>query len=95
MLTKPPSARRFLIFLTLSILYIFSKFYRYGTFVSLQGLWLGPYLMDVHGYSPTQAGPPLFYDLTESRRLALAGSWLPGWKGHLASVIPQEAHDGR
>ena len=28
MLTKPPSARLFLIFLTLSILYIFSMFYR-------------------------------------------------------------------
>jgi sugar phosphate permease len=31
-------------------------FFRYGTFVSLQGLWLGPYLMDVKGYSPIQAG---------------------------------------
>ena len=31
-------------------------FFRYGTFVSLQGLWLGPYLMDTKGYSPVQAG---------------------------------------
>ena len=31
-------------------------FFRYGTFVGLQGLWLGPYLMDVKGYSPVQAG---------------------------------------
>jgi MFS family permease len=31
-------------------------FFRYGTFVGLQGLWLGPYLMDVKGYSPIQAG---------------------------------------
>jgi predicted MFS family arabinose efflux permease len=31
-------------------------FFRYGTFVSLQGLWLGPYLMDGKGYSAIQAG---------------------------------------
>jgi MFS family permease len=31
-------------------------FFRYGTFVGLQGLWLGPYLMDAKGYSPVQAG---------------------------------------
>lgn len=31
-------------------------FFRYGTFMSLQGLWLGPYLMEIKGYSPIQAG---------------------------------------
>ena len=31
-------------------------FFRYGTFVGLQGLWLGPYLIDAHGYSPVQTG---------------------------------------
>ena len=31
-------------------------FFRYGTLVGLQGLWLGPYLMDVKDYSPVQAG---------------------------------------
>jgi MFS family permease len=31
-------------------------FFRYGTFVGLQGLWLGPYLMDGKGFSPVQAG---------------------------------------
>jgi MFS family permease len=31
-------------------------FFRYGTFVGLQGLWLGPYLMDIKGYSPVQTG---------------------------------------
>ena len=31
-------------------------FFRYGTFVGLQGLWLGPYLMDTQGYSPVQTG---------------------------------------
>ncbi len=31
-------------------------FFRYGTFVCLQGLWLGPYLMDIEGYSPVQTG---------------------------------------
>jgi MFS family permease len=31
-------------------------FFRYGTFIGLQGLWLGPYLMDGKGYSPVQAG---------------------------------------
>jgi sugar phosphate permease len=34
-------------------------FFRYGTFVGLQGLWLGPYLMDIKGYSPLQAGNAL------------------------------------
>ena len=32
------------------------SFFRYGTFISLSGLWLGPYLMDAGGYSPIQAG---------------------------------------
>jgi sugar phosphate permease len=32
------------------------SFFRYGTFVTLQGLWLGPYLMEVKGFSPVQAG---------------------------------------
>ena len=31
-------------------------FFRYGTFIGLQGLWLGPYLMDIKGYSPVQTG---------------------------------------
>ncbi len=31
-------------------------FFRYGTFVALQGLWLGPYLIDIKGYSPIQTG---------------------------------------
>jgi sugar phosphate permease len=32
------------------------NFFRYGTFVAIQGLWAGPYLMDALGYSPIQAG---------------------------------------
>jgi MFS family permease len=31
-------------------------FFRYGTFVGLQGLWLGPYLIDIKRYSPVQTG---------------------------------------
>ena len=31
-------------------------FFRYGTFVGLQGLWLGPYLIEIKGYSPIQTG---------------------------------------
>jgi len=31
-------------------------FFRYGIFVSLQGLWLGPYLIYIKGFSPVQAG---------------------------------------
>jgi MFS family permease len=31
-------------------------FFRYGTFVGLQGLWLGPYLIDTQGYSPVETG---------------------------------------
>src|SRR4030042_4490763 len=31
-------------------------FVRYGIFVSLQGLWLGPYLIYIKGFSPVQAG---------------------------------------
>lgn len=33
-----------------------AAFFRYGTFVSLQGLWLGLYFMDVHGLTPVKAG---------------------------------------
>ncbi|OGP63038.1 MAG: hypothetical protein A2170_00470 [Deltaproteobacteria bacterium RBG_13_53_10] len=33
-----------------------SSFFRYGTFIGLQGLWLGPYFMEIKGYSPIQAG---------------------------------------
>ncbi len=31
-------------------------FFRYGTFISLQGLWLGVYLMDIKKFSPVQTG---------------------------------------
>lgn len=31
-------------------------FFRFGTLISLQGLWLGPYLIDIKGYSPVQTG---------------------------------------
>ncbi len=31
-------------------------FFRYGVFVSLQGLWLGPYLIYIKGFTPVQAG---------------------------------------
>ena len=31
-------------------------FFRFGTFMCLQGLWLGPFLMDIKNYSPFQAG---------------------------------------
>ena len=31
-------------------------FFRYGVFVSLQGLWLGPYLIYIKGFSPVQTG---------------------------------------
>ena len=34
----------------------FVIFFRYGTFVGLQGLWLGPYLMGIKGYSPLLTG---------------------------------------
>lgn len=33
-----------------------AAFFRYGTFVSLQGLWLGLYFMDVQGLTPIKAG---------------------------------------
>ena len=33
-----------------------SAFFRYGTFIGLQGLWLGPYFMEIKGYSPIEAG---------------------------------------
>ena len=32
------------------------SFFRFGTLISLQGLWLGPYLIDIEGYSPVQTG---------------------------------------
>jgi len=36
-------------------------FFRYGTFVALQGLWLGPYLIGTKGYSPLQTGNLLIF----------------------------------
>jgi len=45
-------------------------FFRYGTFIALQGLWLGPYLMEIKGYSPVQAGNMLI--------LAAVGSIIGG-----------------
>jgi sugar phosphate permease len=33
-----------------------TAFLRYGTFVAIQGLWGGPYLIDILGYSPVKAG---------------------------------------
>ncbi len=38
-----------------------AAFSRYGTFVSLQGVWLGMYLMDARGLSPVQAGNVLIF----------------------------------
>lgn len=32
------------------------NFMRYGSFVAIQGLWAGPYLMEVLNYSPVEAG---------------------------------------
>ena len=32
------------------------SFCNYGIFVALQGLWLGPYLMDIKGFTPIQTG---------------------------------------
>jgi len=34
----------------------FLGLFRFGTFIGLQGLWLGPYLIQIKGYSPVQAG---------------------------------------
>ncbi len=34
----------------------FLSFFRYGTFVALQGLWGGPYLREVMGFSPIVSG---------------------------------------
>jgi MFS family permease len=36
-------------------------FFRFGISMGLQGLWLGPYLMDIKGYSPVQAGNLLIF----------------------------------
>jgi MFS family permease len=36
-------------------------FFRYGTFVGLQGLWLGPYLIDTQRYSAIQTGNLLIF----------------------------------
>ncbi|MGQ9646712.1 MAG: MFS transporter [Thermodesulfobacteriota bacterium] len=36
-------------------------FFRYGTLASLQGLWLGPYLIDTQTYSPVQTGNLLIF----------------------------------
>jgi MFS family permease len=36
-------------------------FFRYGTFMALQGLWLGPYLVHAKGFSPLEAGHLLVF----------------------------------
>ncbi len=36
-------------------------FFRYGTFIALQGLWLGPYLMNIKGYAPLEVGNMLIF----------------------------------
>jgi predicted MFS family arabinose efflux permease len=36
-------------------------FFRYGTFIALQGLWLGPYLMNIRGYAPLKVGNILIF----------------------------------
>jgi MFS family permease len=38
-----------------------AAFFRYGTFISLQGLWLGPYLINIKGYSPLKTGNILIF----------------------------------
>ncbi|MCJ7663149.1 MAG: MFS transporter [Desulfobacterales bacterium] len=46
-----------LVFGTLSFWQISSlAFFRYGAFVALQGVWLGPFLMNLKGFSPLTAG---------------------------------------
>ncbi len=50
-------------------------FCRYGTFVGLQGLWLGLYLMDVEGFSPIRSGNILMM-LSVGM---IAGSPCAGW----------------
>jgi MFS family permease len=36
-------------------------FFRYGTLIALQGLWLGPYLMNIKGYGPVRVGNMLIF----------------------------------
>jgi predicted MFS family arabinose efflux permease len=38
-----------------------ASFFRYGTLVSLQGVWLGLYLIQVKGFTPVQAGNVLLF----------------------------------
>ena len=38
-----------------------ASFFRYGTLVSLQGVWLALYLIQVHGFTPVQAGNVLIF----------------------------------
>jgi|Deesub1362A_J573_1020465.scaffolds.fasta_scaffold00062_31 sugar phosphate permease len=53
-----PLAERFRTLLTSREYWLISlgTFFRYGTFVAIQGLWIGPYLMDGVGLSPVMAG---------------------------------------
>jgi sugar phosphate permease len=60
------------------------SFFRYGTFASLQGLWLGPYLMDIKGYSPIQTGNML---------ILLSVGWIIG--GPLAGRLSDRTFHSR
>lgn len=39
----------------------YGTFFRYGTLVGIQGLWAGPYLIQVLGFSPVEAGNILLF----------------------------------
>ena len=61
---KTISLKEGLKFLARSLIFYqtaFITFFRYGTFVALQGLWGGPYLRDALGFSAVQTGNILFF----------------------------------
>jgi MFS family permease len=62
-------------------------FFRYGTFVALQGLWLGPYLMDIKGYSSVQAGNLLILLAVGSIVAGPIAGWLSDRVFHPKNVI--------
>jgi MFS family permease len=62
---------RSLVFWQISIV----AFFRYGTLVGLQGLWMGPYLMGVKGYTPVLTGNLLILLAIGT----IVGSPIGGW----------------
>lgn len=64
-----------------------AAFFRYGTFASIQGLWLGLYLMDIKQLSPVDAGHILIMLSLGNIAGAPVAGWLSDRSSHGTKVV--------